>query len=160
MDFTIRKATEQDSAAISTLIRSVANLYVQEDFLTDIGKVKFFNSTSQNSIADYLKDGYLYWLAECERETRGVIAIKENKHIFHLFVHPKFHGKGIASALWDRAFQHALQKGNPGNFTVFSSSFAHNLYKKWGFRDTKAFMIKNGIRSIPMSLEVGQSTSI
>lgn len=158
MDFTIRPATSADAPSISQLIQAVAIQFVKDDFLTDIGKVKFFNSTSKYSISTYLQEGYHYWLAENTKgKLYGIISIKENKHIFHLFVHPDYHGKGVASTLWETACRHALQTGNPGNFTVFSSSFAHNWYKKWGFKETKPFMIKNGIRSIPMELEVAIS---
>ena len=155
MNFTIHQALESDSFAISELIRKVAHLYIQDDFLTDVGKIKFFKSTSSESIANYIEENeYHYWVAKYQEEIVGVIAIRNNKHIFHLFVHPDYHGQGIATQLWQIASKHALQRGNPGNFTVFSSSFAHDMYKKWGFRETQVFMVKNGIRSIPMTLEL------
>ena len=156
MKFTIRKANVNDASAISQLIHTVASQYVKDDFLTEIGKVKFFNATSKCSITDYIGGDYHYWVAENENEIKGVIAIRENKHIFHLFVYPDAHGKGIATTLWEKASQHALNEGNPGRFTVFSSSYAKTLYHKWGFHETRPFTIKNGIRSIPMQLELAK----
>ncbi|MGB0525358.1 MAG: GNAT family N-acetyltransferase [Flammeovirgaceae bacterium] len=154
MEVTIRHATPADAPEISRLIQTVAKQCVKDDFLTEVGKVKFFNSTSQSSISEYLKGAFLYWVAEHEGTVTGIIAIKENNHIFHLFVDPNYQGKGIATLLWQNAYKYAKERGNPGEFTVYSSSFAQSLYKKWGFQKTQAFMIKNGIRSIPMKLEV------
>lgn len=153
MKFTIRHATAADALNISRLIQTVAKRYVTDDFLTEVGKVKFFNSTSQISISECLQGPCLYWVAEYENKLIGLIAIKENKHIYHLFVDAAYQGQGIATLLWQKAYEHATQAGNPGNFTVYSSSYAHDIYKKWGFQETKPFVIKNGMRSIPMKLE-------
>lgn len=153
MELTIRHATPADVPEISRLIQTVAKQCVLDDFLTEVGKVKFFNATSQDSISEYLQTSCHYWVAEGNNIIKGIIAIKENKHIFHLFVAPNYQGQGIATLLWKEAYQYSLKEGNPGNFTVFSTSSAHTLYKKWGFQETQPFMVKNGMRSIPMKLE-------
>lgn len=151
---TIRQATVADAPEISQLIQAVAQEFVMDDFLTEKAKAQFFDSTAATSIAEYIQGNYVYWVATANNTMLGTIAIKEHQHIFHLFIAPQHQGKGIASLLWDKAYRHAMQMGKPNTFTVFSSSSAQNIYKKWGFRPTKDFLIKNGIRSIPMQLKI------
>jgi len=151
-NFTIKSATVADAAAISKLISKVVPLYITDDFLTEEAAQHFLQSVTTEAISNYLQNAYHYWLAVQENQLLGLIGIKENRHIFHLFVSPTAHRKGIASALWQQAKAQAIQHGDKGNFTVFSSAFAKPIYQKWGFQESQDCLIKNGLRSFPMTL--------
>lgn len=155
MNITIRIAQPTDATAISALIYTVTLKHVHDDFLTEEGKQFFLKAISTQAIRQYLETNYCYWLAESEGKLIGLIGMREHQHIFHLFVVPAAHRKGVASALWAKAQEAAIAYGYEGKFTVYSSTFAQSLYQKWGFRPTQeAYLIKNGHRSIPMELEV------
>ena len=83
----------------------------------------------------------------------GVIAIRGNRHLYHLFVSERFQGKGVARRLWDVAKAASLDAGNPGVFTVNSSRYAVGLYETFGFAGQSEAIDRSGVICIPMKLE-------
>ncbi|MCG8462149.1 MAG: GNAT family N-acetyltransferase, partial [Holophagales bacterium] len=62
----------------------------------------------------------------------------------------------IASRLWQRAKQAAVDAGNSrGEFSVFSTPYAVPVYESFGFRATGPRQEKDGIAFVPMRLEAG-----
>ncbi|MBV8034138.1 GNAT family N-acetyltransferase, partial [Roseateles sp.] len=49
---------------------------------------------------------------------RSVVALRDQSHLFHLFVAKAFQGQRLASKLWSIVKTEALQAGNLGEFTV------------------------------------------
>ena len=60
---------------------------------------------------------YAYLIAELEGQMVGLVAMRDQKHLFHLFVAPAHQRIGIARALWERARQLSLQTGPITEFT-------------------------------------------
>jgi len=81
-----------------------------------------------------------------------VIGIKENSHLYHLFVADPFQGRGHAQQLWQHAKAECLASGNPGVFTVNSALNAAPVYRKWGFEPLCEVRERSGIKDIPMRL--------
>jgi GNAT superfamily N-acetyltransferase len=106
-------------------------------------------------VRKFLRAGTVYRVAEVDGRIAGFIAIRDNKHVFHMFVDKSHHRKGIATALWDAARRAAIEAGNPGLFTVNSSNFALPMYEKLGFVRTADMQQKNGIFYNPMQLDGG-----
>ena len=69
-----------------------------------------------------------------------------------MFVAERYHRKGIAKKLWQRAMEECLLEGNPGEFTVNSSSYARGVYKQLGFVAQSGPQEKNEVMFFPMKL--------
>ena len=148
----VRKATVADADKISALIVDAAGVFSADPS----GAVApwFLLSISPQAIADNIRNvDFSHFVATMDEAIVGVIAIRDNSHIHHLFVASAYHRRGIATALWQRARTEAIAAGNKGGFSVRTSEFALPVYERFGFRVIGAREIKNGIAFVPMHLE-------
>jgi len=83
----------------------------------------------------------------------GIIGVRRRNHISLLFVEPRLHHQGIASALLKRIFEETRQKGIY-EMTVNSSPYAVMFYHKLGFKDMDKELCADGIRYTPMSVNI------
>jgi len=150
---TIRKATVTDSSEISALISRNAKSLLNNDFEGD-GLAFFLNAVSEQSIRDYMEQGFNYMVALDRHQIVGVIAIKDYRHMFHLFVDKAHHKKGIAKSLWDKISEESITIGHTDKFTLNSTSYALPVYQRWGFNTTGDLETRHGISFTPMALEV------
>jgi len=145
----IRLADRDDAPAITALIRSVL------PFLTEAGDgVSFADTVTEENVLGYVteSDGR-YQVAMLNGELAGVVSIRDNSHLFHLYVAERFHRRGIARALWQAACDDALKRGNPGRFTVKSSPYAVGVYERFGFKATGPRAEQGGLVYVPMLLD-------
>ena len=147
----IRTATESDASAISTLIASVMpHLTIHPD---GEGAEQFIATMSPSGIASTIASPNMRYLAcDIDNQLAAVVAMRDNAHLYHMFVSPAFQRRGIATHLWQVIRDEALANGNPGRFTVNSSIYALPLYEAIGFRATADRMEVNGIAFVPMEL--------
>jgi GNAT superfamily N-acetyltransferase len=151
----IRPATIGDAAGISALILGVSRFFTLHP--DGEGAEAFLATVSPEAIGGYLASpAYAYMVAEEEGAPAGVVAKRDNTHLYHLFVAPAFHGRGLARQLWDAARVAALRAGNPGEFTVNSSIYAIPVYERFGFLPTGPRVEQNGIAFLPMKLVIGE----
>jgi GNAT superfamily N-acetyltransferase len=142
-----------DAAAISALILSLQPYLTIEPDGT--GAEEFLVSLSPDIIRRNLQDDhYRYHLAFDGETLAGVVAVRDNTHLFSLYVGSPWHGQGVGKRLWHVARDAALARGNPGGFTVNSSGFAEAMYRHLGFTATGPVAEMHGIRFIPMRLEL------
>jgi GNAT superfamily N-acetyltransferase len=147
----IRPATPNDSLAISALIRSMVHRFTLHP--EGIGAEDFLKTISPQGIEGCITaPNFLYLAGFIEGELAGVMAIRDNDHLYHLFVAPLFQRRGIAKALWNFARSQAIQRGNPGEFTVNSTPFAVPVYESFGFAATGHRVEAMGIAFVPMKL--------
>ncbi|MET1080729.1 MAG: GNAT family N-acetyltransferase [Pseudomonas sp.] len=146
-----RKATATDAGAISQLILSLANVFLSDP--ADPRSAPFLASLGEASITRVLADPtYCYTLAWDGRQLLGLIALRDGRHVHHLFVATAAQGQGIARTLWRRARDEALEQQPPSPFTVNSSPFAVPVYQAFGFRQEGDAQEKNGVVFVPMIL--------
>ena len=107
-----------------------------------------------DAISQNMQSGYSYHVAEFKGLIKGVVAVRDNTHLYHLFVAEQFHRKGIAKKLWQHAMKECLRDGNTGEFTVNSSAYALGVYRKLGFVAQSGPQEKNGVVFYPMKLIV------
>ena len=152
LEFDVRNATVEDAAAISALILSLQPyLTIEPD---GSGAEEFLVSLQPDIIRRNLDDGnYSYQLAFDGELLAGVVAVRDNTHLFSLYVGEPWHGRGVGKRLWELARDGALARGNPGSFTVNASVFAEGMYRRLGFTATGPVAEMHGIRFIPMRLE-------
>lgn len=137
-----------DASSIYELIRSVAQACLGTD------ATPFLNTVSPSTIESQLQNpAYSYVLGFVGNELVGVAAIREKKHVYHLFVSPKHHYKGIAKSLWNNLMSDAVSNGI-NMFTVNSSIYAVPIYRKFGFLPASEPQTKSGINYVPMKLSV------
>lgn len=149
---TIRKARPKDAPQISELILRAAHYFAS----SASGEIApwFLASITPAAIAGNINDPKFNYLVGFWGQTlAGVIAVRDTRHVHHLFVAPAFHRKGLAAKLWARAKADALAAGNKEYFLVRSSQYAVPVYERFGFRIVGAGAEKDGIVFVPMRLE-------
>ncbi|MBB1268167.1 GNAT family N-acetyltransferase [Shewanella sp. SR44-3] len=147
----LREAQLTDASHISALISVLA----KQDILpscSESGGKKLLESMSQEAIEGYLAGPFCYHLMEDGDLLVGVIGMRDDSHLYHLFVAKTHQGQGIGTALWCHAKNECLAKGNTGRFTVNSALNAQGVYLKLGFLPLGAIRETQGIIDIPMEL--------
>ena len=145
MTVTIRPAKARDAQAISSLIVGLAGYFVADPGSLEVAP--FMETLSPEATAGRIAaPEFEYFVAEDARGLRGVIAIRDGTHVYHLFVDSTAHRQGIARTLWDHVRTRSKQK----IFTVNSSLFAVPVYERLGFEPTQSVQTKNGLMFVPM----------
>ena len=150
----IRLATLDDAAAISELIRPLAENYIAHEFSPE-GAQNLLASMTPEAIRRYLNAEYRYHVAEAGDGLAGAVATRDNAHLYHLFVAESHQGQGLARTLWETAQRACQEAGHRGDFTVNSSTFAQAVYRKFGFVETGPPQAHKGVISIPMKMSPG-----
>ena len=84
------------------------------------------------------------------KELIGIIATKEGgSHISLFFIEKSYQGLGIGRKL----FEFAKDDNKPSCITVSSSTYAVEIYRRFGFVEIDAIQLKNGLKSVPMKYE-------
>lgn len=83
----------------------------------------------------------------------GVLAMRKPSHISLFFVKAEYHRQGIGRQLFEKILCDYQPQGI-GVFTVNSSHYAVEVYRKLGFKLTGNECITNGIRYTPMKMEI------
>jgi GNAT superfamily N-acetyltransferase len=149
----IRPGNITDSKAIAELIESFQSSLTLDP--SGAGAEHFLASVSEASERQYLESPrYRYWIAELDGELTGFIAMRDQSHLFHLFVAAEQHRKGIAATLWCCARDQAIRAGGVSEFTVNSSLNAVPVYKRFGFVPAGEPVQMHGIAFLPMRLNL------
>ncbi|MCW8925693.1 MAG: GNAT family N-acetyltransferase [Xanthomonadales bacterium] len=150
----IRKANAEDINAISSLLIQLSEKFITSSF-TDEGKGNLLRSMNPEAIRGYFDQGYRYHVADRDGEILGVVGMKNDTHLYHLFVAEAEQGAGLARRLWETAKSDCLSRSSPEYFTVNSSLNAEKVYKSWGFVPVAGVRETGGVKDIPMKLETG-----
>jgi GNAT superfamily N-acetyltransferase len=157
----IRLANPADADPISALITSLAHLFLASP--DGNGADQFREAVTPEALALYVaRPDVNYLVGEVDGEFCGAVAVFEHRHLRHLFVAPKFQGRGIGGQLWAAARDAALVAGNPGEFTVNASLNAVLVYQRFGFESVGGSAQKNGLIFQPMKLvyRVGEAFAV
>ena len=151
----IVKAVITDALPLSQLINSLSHYYLDDpkaqlpDWLSDTLTEAVFAAR----IAD---PSYINLVCKFKDEVsgadaiQGYISIKDQSHIYHLFVAEDYQGKGVAKQLWN----HARAFTQSESFTVRSSLYAVPVYKQFGFVEAGDVGCKDGVTFMPMKLSI------
>ncbi len=149
----IRRALDTDVEAVSRLIQSLSQPFFT--FQDRRGAEAFLESISKHAITGFISaPNFAYYVGEEEGEIAGVIAIRDNMHLYHLFVTPSQQRQRLGWQLWKHAKEGAVVAGNQGEFTVNSSINAVPVYKAFGFEATSEMKQANGVSFLPMKLKI------
>lgn len=149
----IRVATVTDAKTISEMICSLSHPFFT--FPDGRDAEGFLRSIGENAVAGYISgENFSYYVGEEEGEIVGAIAIRDQKHLYHLFVLASCQRRQLGRQLWEHAKANALGFGNRGGFTVNSSLNAVPVYRAFGFEPTSRIRQANGISFLPMALTI------
>jgi len=128
----IRPGNPGDANAVASLIASFQSILTLEP--SGAGAEQYLASVSEEGERQYLESPrYAYLLAELEGQMVGFVAMRDQTHLFHLFVAAAHQRIGIARALWEQARQLSLRAGPIAEFTLNSSLNAVPVYLAFGF---------------------------
>lgn len=151
----IRLAKPADSGSISELTSALSRKFITGRF--DPRGAKFLlNTMTPEQTRKLIEQGYRYHVAEIDDSLVGVVAVKDNKHLYQLFVAEASQRQGIAKRLWQVAMEACLDSEDISEFTVNSSEYAQEVYKRLGFVAQPGPRIKNGVVFYPMRLQLGR----
>jgi GNAT superfamily N-acetyltransferase len=154
MTISLRPATPADAAAISQLILGLTS-YI-EARPVDPGCESFLDTLTPEAIAERIAaPGFVYIVAEDESGICGVAALRDARHVYHLFVKQELHRQGLARALLERI----MRTSNSSFFTVNSSLFAVPVYLRFGFVRAGEQQTRNGVTVQPMVYTKADQTS-
>ena len=151
---TILAALPFDAPAISQLIVAFSpTLTIDPD---GKGAEQFLQSMTPAAIEAYIvSDDMSYRKAMIDGQLAGVIAMRDGRHLFHMFVAPPYQRRGVATALWHEVRSTVLAAGIKDGITVNSSLAAVPVYERFGFRATGVKVEQHGVVFVPMHWDSG-----
>ena len=130
----IRPILDKDIPAVARLMRTLSEEFIVHESTTEAA-ASFIRENDEAGILDFIDAGIAYRVADIDGRVVGFIAIRDHRHLFHMFVDKAYHRRGIARQLWEVARKAAIEAGNPGVFTVNSSNYALPVYEALGTVD-------------------------
>ena len=143
---------ETEIAAVAALMRAAAEEFIVHQSAPEAAAA-FLRENDATAIRGFVDSGTAYYVTEVDGVLAGFIALRENKHVFHVFVDKRYHRRGLARAMFETVRRSAIAAGNPGLFTVNASNYAVPLYEKLGFVRTDGTLCRNGLEFNPMQLD-------
>ena len=131
IQYTIRKATEQDIPALVHVFQASVRHTASRDYTPE--QIEAW--TSRGTPARFLElfaSGLWFFMAESDSCCVGFTSVSGEGLLHSLFVAPEFQRKGVATALLERAVQ-AAREGGAENITAEVSITALPFFRKAGF---------------------------
>lgn len=153
MSFHLRRARFTDADAISALIMSVwHNIFLSPG---REGAQPFIASVTPPSIAGFISaPNFDYWVIEEEGTVVAAGALRDGRHVYHMWVRASHQGRGLARMLWEAMAAEARSRGNPGEFTVNASIDAIPVYAAFGFAVEGERQASGGLAYQPMAIRI------
>ncbi|QOL49156.1 GNAT family N-acetyltransferase [Massilia litorea] len=145
----IRPLDIADLPACARLLRASASEFIVHESSKE-GACTFLRENDEAGMRGYIAAGHVYHVAVDGDDIAGFIAIRDNSHVFHLFIDKRWHRQGLARRLWEVARAASLARGGSGVFTVNASNYAVPVYAAFGFERTAPTQCVKGLYFNPM----------
>jgi GNAT superfamily N-acetyltransferase len=153
VNVSIRPIAPKDVDLVAELLSGLAAEFIVHEFDAEAQR-QFPRENSAECIRGFIAAGFRYHVAEANGSVVGFVGVRENKHLYHLFVAKPVQRQGIGRELWEFAKRECECLGHRGDFTVNSSNNAVPIYERWGFRrDGPPKTNASGVVYNPMRLE-------
>ncbi|MEJ0063472.1 MAG: GNAT family N-acetyltransferase [Alphaproteobacteria bacterium] len=136
---------------MSTFIVNLAEKFILFEF-SERGRAQFLSDHTPAKMRERINGNFRYHLAEADHELVGLAGIRDNAHLFHLFVAESLQCQGLGRRLWEYAVAECRKESNSGIFTVNSSKNAVAAYERLGFSVTGPMQNMNDVLFVPMQL--------
>jgi len=148
----IRRFESKDAEAVSIIcldsfLKSVAGT------LSDDGISTFSRIAASDSFRNRMKEDNVILVAENDKGVKGVIELKEGRHIAMLFIDPEHQKKGIGRKLLLSVLAHA----RCSTVTVSASLSSVPAYRKFGFKCMGDIGESAGLVYQPMAIELSKA---
>lgn len=143
-EVTVRRLSEAELPVALELCWAVFCQFEAPEYTQE--GVKEFQSALQDGERNRQMD---FYGAFDKTKLVGALAVRAPQHIGYFFVKPEYHRRGIGRKLFE------TMQGNYETpiFTVNSSPYAVEFYRRLGFVPTDGEQVTNGIRYTPMRYE-------
>jgi phosphinothricin acetyltransferase len=148
-----------EEETVINIVTEVFNEFVAPQY-SDEGITEFYKYANAINLAERSKENHFTVIAELNNMPVAIIEIRNNDHVALFFNKAKSQKKGIGKELLKYAVGVCL-KNNPTiqKITVNSSPNATKAYEKMGFTAVGEEQCINGIKFVPMSLDLCSYTS-
>lgn len=154
-EVTIRPIEGTDVERVAALLTELATEFIIGEF-EPAAQERFLARNDAAQIHEFIAGNYRYHVAEMEGVMVGFVGVRDNMHLYHLFVAKSMQRRGLGRALWDFAKSDCLKNGHAGPFTVNSSNNAVPVYERFGFVRDGPPQNANGVVFNPMRLDLGE----
>ncbi len=145
-DDLIYEITNKDAQKLSylsnSLLKYLFDKEIPEWFQDSFCTVEFEKRIQSQ---DYKHFGYVI-----DNKIVGFIAIKEDNHIFHLFVDEKYHQQHIAKELWE----YVKKNIDFETMSTNASLYAIHVYESFGFKKQREIQTYKELEFLPMVYKV------
>ncbi len=145
MNYDTKKMGESELQVVLGLVERVFNEFEKPDYSDEGFKFANFESISKG-----LKNNLEIYVAKVGEKIVGMICVRDKSHIALLFVDKDYHHQGIAKNL----VEHIKVLNKNKVLTVNSSPYAIKFYQKIGFVAESEMQEIDGIKFVPMKMEV------
>lgn len=140
---------------IADLIKTVFDEFVAPEY-SAAGNAFFHAYVEPRKIRERFLQGNVLLTAKENGKIIGVLEVRDHNHVCLLFVDKSRHGKGIAKSLLAKAVSLCRTKDDGlKGFDVNASPNSEKIYAKMGFKKTSDMQEVNGLKFVPMVLELG-----
>lgn len=148
----IRPLIDTDILPVARLLRALALEYIVHESPPE-GASTFLAENDEAGLRGFLARGHVYHVAVAGPELAGFVAVRDNCHLFHLFVDQRWQRQGLARRLWETARAAAIARGGNAAFTVNASNYAVPMYEALGFVRVAPTQCAKGLFYNPMRLD-------
>ena len=153
---TVRPACESDAETISALINTL--LHYRAPVAVAPPPESFVAQFAPQAIRSCITDvKHNYLVALSQDQLVGVLGVRDNQHLLHLFVAEPHQRRGIARMLWNQAKADALKTEDEIDMLVRSSVYAVPVYERFGFIACGPRVDEPGVSYVPMRQVIRRS---
>jgi predicted GNAT family N-acyltransferase len=150
----IEKFKAGQETMIYELIKKVYDEFVSLDYSED-GNQFFYDWIQPSRILERQQKHRTILTAIVDSIIVGMIEIRDNNTISLLFVDKAYQGQAIAKKLFQKSLKECFKKDKKlDKFYVHASPFSIPVYNKLGFTGTDVMQENNGIKYLPMEMEI------
>ena len=150
----IRPMHRGEETEVFDLVRRVFNEFVAPLY-SQAGVDEFFRYAQPDALVQRSQNNHYVLLAVVERNPVGMIEIRDNCHVSMLFVDRSFQRQGISRALLQQAIDECRRHHPDLNqISVHAAPNSVPIYERLGFRPEYSEQVIEGVRFIPMTLEL------
>lgn len=150
----MRLARPEDARVIGVLGRRVVRRWILPQQPVDAAG-PLLAGMSVEAIRRKIREGQRFHLAFVGCTLAGIAAIREDSHLFQLFVGTRHQGQGIARKLWQRVLKDSVRRAGTKYFTLNASVSAVPVYLRLGFEPNALAKPPSGrLVTVPMIYRV------